>query len=86
MNNIKYHFETSQGTYKRDRAQSEIQAQKEYEYWLRVQARATLVRLRAEGKRISVHYSNSYDVANRGIVVMPIPRLLSTGHLAWSVR
>jgi hypothetical protein len=84
--NIKYHFETSQGTYKRDRAQSEIQAQKEYEYRLREQATATLSRLRAEGKRISVSYSNSYDAANRGLEVMPVPRLTEFGQLAWTVR
>jgi hypothetical protein len=84
---VKYHFETTQGTYKRDRAQSEIKAQKEYEYHLQAEARRTLERLRAEGKReVVIHYSNSYDAANRGLTVMPNPRITETGHLAWSVR
>jgi hypothetical protein len=86
MMGVKYQFETTQGTYKRDRAQSEIQAQKEYEYQLRVEARRTLERLRAEGRRVSVHYSNSFDVGNRGLTVMPVPRLTPEGYLAWQVR
>jgi hypothetical protein len=83
---VKHYYDTGQGLHKRDRAQSEIQAQKEYEYRLRVEARRTLERLRAEGKRVVVHYSNSFDVGNRGLTVMPNPRITETGHLAWAVR
>jgi hypothetical protein len=83
---VKYSFETSQGVYRRERTTAEIKAQVEYEYQLRTEARRTLERLRAEGKRVSIHYSNSFAVSNRGIGVLPVPRLLPTGELAWSVR
>jgi hypothetical protein len=83
---VKHYYDTGQGLHKRDRAQSEIQAQKEYEYHLQAEARRTLERLRAEGRRVVVHYSNSFDVGNRGLTVMPNPRITETGHLAWTVR
>lgn len=70
----------------RERAQSEVKAQEAYEMRLREQARATLSRLRAQGKRVSVSYSNSFDVGNRGVTVMPVPRLTEDGMLAWGVR
>ncbi len=82
----KYFYNTGLGTYRRERTPADIKAQKEYEYSLRAQARITLVRLRAEGKRVSIHYSNNFSVANRGLTVMPVPRLTETGQLAWTVR
>jgi hypothetical protein len=87
MMGVKHYYDTGQGLHKRDRAQSETKAQKEYEYHLQAEARRTLERLRAEGKReVVIHYSNSYDAANRGLTVMPNPRITETGHLAWTVR
>jgi hypothetical protein len=81
---VKHYYDTGQGLHKRDRAQSEIKAQEAYEMRLREQARATLIRLRAQGKRVSVHYSGC--PGNRGIAVMPVPRLTPEGYLAWQVR
>lgn len=82
----RHFYDTSQGRYLRSRTEAEIRAQKEYEYQLRAEARRTLARLRAGGKRVSIHYSNSFAVANRGLTVMPNPRLTPEGFLAWSCR
>lgn len=83
---IKYHFETSQGRYNRDRAQAEIKAQLAYELRLRAEARATLTRLRLQGRRVRISYSGDSWVGNRGIGVLPVPRLTEFGQLAWTVR
>jgi hypothetical protein len=82
----KYYYDTSLGTYCCERTPAEIKAQVAYEYKLRAEATKTLVRLKAEGKRVSIHYSNSFSVANRGLTVMPVPRLTPEGQLAWTVR